>query len=71
MYVLHLSGPEEMKYNDFVMEGWRRENGEDPIIFNKLSVKEVKLWPVNSGDQLEKMDNTLETLNPQVRLLAH
>ncbi|XP_034253378.1 acylglycerol kinase, mitochondrial [Thrips palmi] len=41
-------GPEHVSYNDFVKEGWRRENGEDPSRPCKILAKEVKLWPVQA-----------------------
>lgn len=58
-------GPGEFTYEDFVREGWRRENGESPSRPTKILMKEVKLYPKeNSQTPLELFENVNSSLEP-------
>ncbi|KAK3909100.1 Acylglycerol kinase, mitochondrial [Frankliniella fusca] len=53
-------GPEEFSYEDFIKEGFRRENGESPLRTASILAKEVKLYPIESSAQFnlpESIDN--------------
>lgn len=56
-------GPDQVTFNDFVQEGWRRENGVQPLRTNTLTTKDVKIWPLNnvSLGGSEAADNVAES----------
>lgn len=45
---LHINiGPQTFSYIDFVLEGWKRQNGKEKQIQEHLQAKQVKLVPLN------------------------